>query len=527
MINQTTKKTKNNSDISTDEIVGRNIVVGKKIFNLSAKDLYSDSKFFRDFVSPEKRGVDNNQDSSEDIINGDIVVEAAEELYKKLDNTEKEFVENYIDSIDLSIEMTHQITDLDTTADDEMIKSMIEQEAISDELVNNLGQEEVVIDISIENMTTRGMDNGGIQGFSGQLPEFNINSYEKIKKNSRSVYKGQIIKASELAYYFALAGKFDELDNINKEFGCKIDIAKIKSAVIKLTGNQGAQTRSFLKDKKAGFYDTSLPGSEEYLKNTAADGDIFIRLAGNDNNAPKSCIYGNYDHAAIFSKTKYKSGEFQNTKWAKCVLGAYPDRSAPSGNRAPERIWYGAYEPAANFLDARRCAIMKPKNRQLGSIALKFAEEKYLTGRTVDNAIIVGYYTISVQVDSEKGRRYEKRTYPYYQYDQDRWFDDSKLLSEFFKYTSDSLNDRSSITYCSRIAWYGYTKAGIDINGDPANVYSGNIVVPEDLMRASSNQSYQALVKVRESNSYGSYEVSKLVTLTKPAVLDTVYYRER
>ncbi len=153
-------------------------------------------------------------------------------------------------------------------------------------------------------------------------------------------------------------------------------------------------------------------------------------------------IAGNWLHAGIFSKKRYdnKKGDA-----SLCVFSAQPDQYQDfPENMQPDRPGYACLDTVFMYTRQKKVAAILPKDYT--STKAEYA---------VDNAKKIFY-------DS-----HAKYKLPY---------------NEFFYLGNTSHDETNENTYCSKVAYTGWKKAGVNLD---ANTFAGNLVSPDDIYGSS------------------------------------------
>ncbi len=371
---------------------------------------------------------------------------AVTRLLENATDEQVEYFMTYKDEITVDIETSTYINENDVSNDAEL-EYYQTAGALESKLINSFNNQEVFVEINPSETTRSSTPD------METYEDVDIKFYKTtdVTRSSGS----QLVSAARLAYFFALNNDMDSIEELGDLLDVNINTAILRIPTIADPDNNTA-TRSFVK-KSNDFYDDSLPGSEEWIEKNAKNGDIILRAITSD-----GTIYGYYDHAGIFDREKYITNG--RDKWSRCVIASYPDYSAPSidPRRIPTRVWYGAYEAVANFIDTHTCRIIRIKD-DYNTVR----NGKSLSARALDNSI-------NKYINTTK---------------YDPWMDIGTAASEFLRITNYSAGLNNTINYCSRISWYGYKKEGIDINGDTRSYgEGGNIIVPSDLYLSTTRR---------------------------------------
>jgi len=453
----------------SDVVKSEENVLNDRKLTISGKELYINSKFMRSII-PASRfpGITRGRDISSDVDfpNNEMVDSITKNIWNNTSEEEKKY---YLDNIDEIIIDLDIVIEAEATNDDtkRLVADMKALNEFQDELYNGLGLDEAAITVT----ETRNGDRMG---------NFESIKYRAVNKHNRYRSSNEVIvKAYDLACFFLMSGDIEEIENIKKIFNADIDISKIKKLQVGDTDTRGSIGIGEWEFKKA------LNGAEDWIKKNGENGDIVSRCLWD------SCFYGAYDHSGLLNKDRFiknpKNSNYDNTMWASCILASYPSEyKAPAREeRKPERLAYAAYEPLANFIEAKKMAVNKPKISSYGPKVLKTAVDKYYgkDGKKHDyDKWCLGYY-------------YVRGLSCYYDH-----------YSEYLKTTYASDIAPQQVNYCSYLAWYGYKYGvNIDIDSDTYRTSSGYIKVPQDIVNSGNPKITMIWVRVNQAAGCGLF----------------------
>ena len=165
-------------------------------------------------------------------------------------------------------------------------------------------------------------------------------------------------------------------------------------------------------------------------------------------------IIGDWAHAGIFSQDAYEKNGLNDK--ALCVYTAQPEKAAdyPDGLR-PDRPGYTCFDTVAHYTYQKKVAVILPKN---------YDGDKAVTA--VNTAKTV-FYDPKVKY----------------------WLP----VNEFFLLGDTSHDGTNKNSYCSKVAYTSWKKAGVDLDGE---TFGGFLVTPDDIYSSSYNHYFTITLKI-------------------------------
>lgn len=186
---------------------------------------------------------------------------------------------------------------------------------------------------------------------------------------------------------------------------------------------------------------------------TLQDGDVLVM----SRNGSADFYAGIYDHAGIFSRSLYNAGGMNDR--VHCVYTAQPSATKNIEEHAPDRPGYACLDTISLYTFQKKIAVIRPKNYTTtrAATAVRYAKDEFY----------------------DKKRRY------------------SLPLLEFLK-IGDTSHNSTSDTYCSKVPWHAWNRAGVDL--DARNGH-GNFIVPDKLYDSSIDRYTIGVVKVNSTTN--------------------------
>lgn len=240
---------------------------------------------------------------------------------------------------------------------------------------------------------------------------------------------------------------WDSIDSVLAYLNYPIELKDIKKnyeEVEKILSLQSEHAeRSASKNFRAGPAVTDLG---KKLK----DGSVLLTVDGSS----AYFIVGDWAHAGIFSKKAYEKNGLKDTAF--CVYTAQPEKAAdyPDGLR-PDRPGYTCFDTVAHYTYQRKVAVILPKNYDgdKAATAVNTAKTVFYDPKAAYN---LPWWEIAFLGDT-------------------------------------SHNGTNEFSYCSKVAYTSWKKAGSDLDG---NTFAGFLVTPDDIYSSSYNHYFTFTLKI-------------------------------
>lgn len=246
--------------------------------------------------------------------------------------------------------------------------------------------------------------------------------------------KEDIIPAVQIIEYCMQYGLWEYIEIILKDLNYPIKLEELKEDYKQAEYNQNCYDNN----RAGAVIDYKENALINNLGSQIPDGTVLLMCSKNK----AFGIAGNWLHAGIFSKKRYdnKKGDA-----SLCVFSAQPDQYQDfPENMQPDRPGYACLDTVFMYTRQKRVAAILPK---------EYSTTK--AGYAVDNAKKIFYDT------------HAKYQLPF---------------NEFFYLGNTSHDETNENTYCSKVAYTGWKKAGVNLD---SNTFAGNLISPDDIYSSS------------------------------------------
>lgn len=289
----------------------------------------------------------------------------------------------------------------------------------------------------------------------------------KFAPETLEISQDEIVPVVQIIEYYIQNELWENVEEILREVDSQITVKELKqdyNSMIDYDFSNTVSRSSMIVDYK----ENALVNN---LGKQLPDGAVLLMCSHQN----AFVIAGDWVHAGIFSKKKYNDKEGDASL---CVYTAQPDiyQKFPE-NMQPDRPGHACLDRVFMYTRQKRIAAILPKN--YSTTKAEYA---------VDNAKRIFYDT--------------NANY-------------SLPVNEFFYIGDTSHDETNKNTYCSKVVYTGWKKAGVNLD---SKTFAGNLVSPDDLYGSSFDRYASVTVRVlwwSKTWTWKSYSATSDIILKK------------